>query len=359
MAAIERQAAADIQRQQRSVPAAGFPEDVAERVTSVAGVYDASVLSAAELAGHVPAQATRGGSVSAANISAEAEASQRGSAAGQPGGASILILPDEIIARIARRLDVATLGALACTCRRLYAIAMPITPGLKLDLFPHQVESMLWMIRREANVRSAWYHPSFVVLPASALAAGDVSSLGSSAASGERAAETLSATAGGSPATSAALAMPFASMDLASTEVQQHVRLLESSRGGLLCDDPGLGKTVTMLALLLKTARQRSRAGRAINADQRRIAYNDQLFRNLPAFERRGWILPFLRSLREMITDQALALQLDPGMTEWAWVVPRATSGERGHASSPERQPFSNFYDSSLTPATIPSARRL
>ena len=91
------------------------------------------------------------------------------------------------------------------------------------------------------------------------------------------------------------------------------MRLLESSRGGLLCDDPGLGKTVTMLALLLKTARPRSRAGRAINEDQRRIAYNDQLFRNLPAFERRGWILPFLRSVRDMITEEAMALQLDPG----------------------------------------------
>lgn len=129
---------------------------------------------------------------------------------------SLASLPSEVLRRVLHHCEPATLKAAAVTCRHLHALAADVPPGLRLTLHRHQRAALRWMLGREGPTMEL-QHPCwrrFTVADHGAavwcnLATGDVST-------------------------------------------EPPPRVLDF-RGGLLCDDPGLGKTITMLALVVRT----------------------------------------------------------------------------------------------------------
>ncbi|KAK3277199.1 tripeptidyl-peptidase II Tpp2 [Cymbomonas tetramitiformis] len=124
-------------------------------------------------------------------------------------------LPQEALENVLQHCGHADLAAVAMTCRHLKQAAQAIVPGLQLALFPHQRVALHWMRRREAAPGLLHEHPHIRRLE----------------------------TSDGFPF-SACLATGAVSPDPPEA--------VTDMRGGLFCDEPGLGKTVTCLALILK-----------------------------------------------------------------------------------------------------------
>eukprot|EP00892_Ulva_mutabilis_P003989 jgi/Ulvmu1/1962/UM012_0123.1 len=133
-----------------------------------------------------------------------------------PGQPSALeVLPIEALHRIAElSLDI---SALACTCRLAAAVCAEVSPDLLSTLHSHQRAAMRSMMAREEPPQQL-PHPFIRELPL--------------------------------PGAGTHVYADCASGHL-SEEPPQAVR---DVRGGLFCDEPGLGKTATALAVILKTA---------------------------------------------------------------------------------------------------------
>jgi len=127
---------------------------------------------------------------------------------------SLGALPLELLRRVLRHLGAADLARAAATCRGLRSLAAESAPGLALTLFPHQRAAIRWFAAREApplllahpfirKLRAFDGAPWFVNV-----ADGDASAL-----------------------------PPPALLDV---------------RGGIYADEPGLGKTISALALILR-----------------------------------------------------------------------------------------------------------
>lgn len=124
-------------------------------------------------------------------------------------------IPDEILTSIFSRLSPRDLQSVACTCRHIRELAEYIMPCMNLKLFPHQQAAVHWMLQRELHPISL-PHPLYKDLQTE-----DGFHFYLNRLSGDLSPEA-----------------PFPIMDF---------------RGGLFCDEPGLGKTVTALSLILKT----------------------------------------------------------------------------------------------------------
>ncbi|KAK9843797.1 hypothetical protein WJX81_006788 [Elliptochloris bilobata] len=124
-------------------------------------------------------------------------------------------LPAEVLEGVVAHLSACDAARLGATCRGFRALAAEATPGLRLSLYPHQRAAVRWMLAREAAAPPA-PHPCW-----RRLRTRDGLQVHLNAATGEVAREA--------PA------------------------LVPGVRGGFLCDEPGLGKTVTGLALMLKS----------------------------------------------------------------------------------------------------------
>ncbi|GJD09671.1 F-box protein [Galdieria sulphuraria] len=137
----------------------------------------------------------------------------------------VFSLPDDLYCRILDYLSVQEVRYFARTCRRAKDICDSYISGLKLTLLPHQRRALKFMLKRERKETSFYRNPclycfrfpenfkfwdSFYV---------------------NSVAGTISLQPPGS-------------------------EVFEDFRGGLYCDEPGLGKTITILALILKTFRQ-------------------------------------------------------------------------------------------------------
>jgi hypothetical protein len=129
-------------------------------------------------------------------------------------------LAAEVMGLVVSYFDAADLGMFACTCRSLRRAAAPVVPGLVPRLFPHQGRALAWMLGRERGDRFI-PHPAYQRV-------------------GTKEAPVF--------------------VDMVNGRValdEAEVPLVRDVQGGFFCDEPGLGKTVTCLSLVLKTLGQR------------------------------------------------------------------------------------------------------
>jgi hypothetical protein len=150
-------------------------------------------------------------------------------------------LPPEVLLRVLRCLDAARdLRAATCTCRTLAALSTCIAPGLRVSLHPHQVAALAWMARREAA------HNTF---PSPLLLAGEAATHGGA---DDAAAAPASALPFVVDACAGRLLAPWC-LDDSDADASAAALAPADCRGGLFCDEPGMGKTVSTLALVLRT----------------------------------------------------------------------------------------------------------
>uniref|UniRef100_A0A6S8PQY3 F-box domain-containing protein n=1 Tax=Dunaliella tertiolecta TaxID=3047 RepID=A0A6S8PQY3_DUNTE len=132
-------------------------------------------------------------------------------------------LPEALMENIVGLLSPSDLARLSCTCRYACTLCLDVAPGLDLKLYPHQRAAVRRMLALETRgygttkeQEAPGPHPFIRKL---------VSRNGL-----------------------------FIYANLASGELQvDPPPQFEQMRGGFFCDEPGLGKTVTALALILRT----------------------------------------------------------------------------------------------------------
>ncbi|RWW50696.1 hypothetical protein BHE74_00043023 [Ensete ventricosum] len=124
-------------------------------------------------------------------------------------------IADDVLTNVLNQLGPKDLVNVAATCHHLRSLARPIMPCMKLKLFPHQEAAVEWMLKREHHT-AVLAHPLYIEFSTV-----DGFSLYMNSVSGEL------------------------STEMAPTVCDFH--------GGMFCDEPGLGKTVTALSLILKT----------------------------------------------------------------------------------------------------------
>lgn len=137
----------------------------------------------------------------------------------QPADAScssgIWEVSDDLLIVILNSLGPIDLVRVSATCSHLRSLAVSVMPCMKLKLFPHQQGAVEWMLQRERD-------PELLPHP---------------------------------------LYMDFVTEDgfgfyintVSGETVTGSVPSVRDFRGGMFCDEPGLGKTITALSLILKT----------------------------------------------------------------------------------------------------------
>ncbi|KAL2234116.1 UNVERIFIED_CONTAM: F-box protein [Sesamum indicum] len=127
----------------------------------------------------------------------------------------IWVLSDDILINILTILSPIDLVKISLACRHLRFLAASIMPCMKLKLYPHQQAAVEWMLQREKDCK-VLKHP---------------------------------------------LCMNFRTEDgfdfninvVSGEIVAGIVPTIRDFRGGMFCDEPGLGKTITAISLILKT----------------------------------------------------------------------------------------------------------
>lgn len=145
-------------------------------------------------------------------------------------------LPIVALQTLVCMMDARDLASLSGVCSLFQHLAYEVVPGLNLMLYRHQQKALKFLLYREAPPsahKAALPHP-FLFPPVHS--------------------------------TEASLVIDVVDHKI----VKQEVPAVQDCRGGLFCDEPGLGKTVTMLALLLRTKGQRTKppTAVAVNPDQ-------------------------------------------------------------------------------------------
>ncbi|KAK4414546.1 F-box protein [Sesamum alatum] len=127
----------------------------------------------------------------------------------------IWVLSDDILINILTTLSPIDLVKISLACRHLRFLAASIMPCMKLKLYPHQQAAVEWMLQREKESK-VLKHPLYMNFR----------------------------TADG---------FDF-NINMVSGEIVAGiVPTIRDFRGGMFCDEPGLGKTITAISLILKT----------------------------------------------------------------------------------------------------------
>ncbi|KAJ0510417.1 putative chromatin remodeling SNF2 family [Helianthus annuus] len=125
------------------------------------------------------------------------------------------LFPDDVLINILTALDPLELLRVSSTCRHLRLLASTIMPSMKLKLYPHQQSAVEWMLKRERDPET-FSNPMYMKF------------------------ETKDG-------------FNF-SINIVSGQILiGTVPTIRDFRGGMFCDEPGLGKTITALSLILKT----------------------------------------------------------------------------------------------------------
>ncbi|KAK3025254.1 hypothetical protein RJ639_044496 [Escallonia herrerae] len=127
----------------------------------------------------------------------------------------ISVVPDDVLNNILNALSPVDLVRVSATCRHMRLLAASIMPCMKLELFPHQHAAVEWMLQRE-RVPEVLPHPLYMNFM----------------------------TEDG---------FPFYVNTVSGEIVTGTGPTIRDFRGGMFCDEPGLGKTITSLSLILKT----------------------------------------------------------------------------------------------------------
>ncbi|XP_076899186.1 F-box protein At3g54460-like [Bidens hawaiensis] len=125
------------------------------------------------------------------------------------------LFPDDVLINVLTILDPLELLRVSSTCRHLRLLASSIMPSMKLKLYPHQQSAVEWMLKRERDPE-VFPNPMYMKFETKD---GDAFNIN---------------TVSGQVLTGA-------------------VPMIQDFRGGMFCDEPGLGKTITALSLILKT----------------------------------------------------------------------------------------------------------
>ncbi|RLN84045.1 hypothetical protein BBJ28_00008221 [Nothophytophthora sp. Chile5] len=130
-------------------------------------------------------------------------------------------LPTNVLQDIVCLMNARDLASLSGVCSLFQHMAYEVVPGLNLVLYEHQRRGLKWMLHRETPSLAGTPLPHPFILS------------GGSAVDSELA------------------------LDLIEHKVitQSHA-VARDACGGMFCDEPGLGKTITMLALILRTKGQ-------------------------------------------------------------------------------------------------------
>ncbi|KAK1370510.1 Chromatin remodeling complex subunit [Heracleum sosnowskyi] len=121
---------------------------------------------------------------------------------------------DDVLINIFATLGPIELLRVSATCRHLRSLAASIMPCMKLKLFPHQHAAIEWMMQREKDPK-VLPHPLYLDL-----------------------------------VTEDGFAFY---VNMVSGEIVTNRKpVVRDFRGGMFCDEPGLGKTITSLSLILK-----------------------------------------------------------------------------------------------------------
>ena len=156
-------------------------------------------------------------------------------------------LPHELLfTKIAPFLRARSLNALRSTCSEMHQALKAVVPGLKkLKLYSHQIRSLEWMRSREVH---EWTENHVLDGRSSSLSVdGDCHRCITAGA-------TVLLRPRRTP--DATFRLDTQSGRVCTDFKSSHGSIHHSrraARGGLLCDDPGLGKTITVLSLILQT----------------------------------------------------------------------------------------------------------
>ncbi|KAG8391128.1 hypothetical protein BUALT_Bualt01G0155700 [Buddleja alternifolia] len=127
----------------------------------------------------------------------------------------IWVLSDDILINILTALRPIDLVKISLTCHHLRYLAASIMPCMKLKLYPHQQAAVEWMLQRERESK-VLQHPLYMDF----------------------------ITEDG---------FDFSINTVSGEIISGTVPTIRDFRGGMFCDEPGLGKTITALSLILKT----------------------------------------------------------------------------------------------------------
>jgi hypothetical protein len=241
--------------------------------------------------------------------------------------AGALTLPEDLLqSKLAPYLRAKSLHSLRSTCQYLHTVLKSVVPGMKLELFPHQIRSLHWMRRREErhvtddDVMN--FGPNNIGIDE--VMHGDI---------------FRSVTSGGIVSlTPRQRKGSFwhintwtgrCSLNYRNHSIRTVARCRNVARGGLLCDDPGLGKTITILSLVLQTFGQSTQKVEGGDVEELLISDDeiiDAYWREiLVSHTRRDELLELTLKLRKHDQDQFFQYPVKDLLTAEEWDIYKDT----------------------------------